>query len=109
MSVTSGLTWVFTVILETEVSLLKGTDPGQAGCHRLGLFMKNDQLNFPRLLSLLTTMWVNVDFFKFCEFVRIRRISRNSLANFFKRNSQKFVKIRMTAMIIIKYEYELRE
>ena len=43
----------------------------------LGLFMKNDQLNFPRLLSLLTTIWVKVDFSDFTNLYEFTRIYAN--------------------------------
>ena len=43
----------------------------------LGLCMKNDQLNFPRLLSLLPTILVNVDSSNFTNFYEEVRINTN--------------------------------
>ena len=78
---TSGLTWACTLILETEVSLLKGTDPGQTGCHRHLVYLwKMINLTFHVFWTYLQpcgSMLIFSNFTNLCEFLRISRISTN--------------------------------
>ena len=73
--VTSGLTWVCTLILETEVSLLKGTDPGQTGCHRHLVYLwKMINLTFYVFWVYLQpcgSLLIFLNFTNLCEFRRI--------------------------------------